>query len=186
MCDEKANTVESLSKAIEEERLKCELYVLKTLGNNLEQGSGKPVENNQDADEEKGDERLKNLRPRTITVFSLVSAAIVTYAVLIFKISTYLISFSPECCCHTRHLCNNVCVLLSLVLILSTIAVIFLVRCLIASHQSFVETYLKSENKNQGKGKEDKALSEKMAEKVQAAVLEIVVKDTVDSFKKKC
>ena len=83
-------------------------------------------------------------------------------------------------------MCNNVCVLLSLVLILSTIAVIFLVRSLIASHQSFVETYVKCENKNQGKGKEDKALSEKMAEKVQAAVLEIVVKDTVDSFKKKC
>lgn len=186
MSDEKVYTVESLSRAIEEERLKCELNVLKALGNNLEKGSGKPIDKNQDADEQKCDERLKNLRPRTITVFSLVSAAIVTYAVLIFKISTYLINFSSECCCHTRHMCNNVCVLLSIVLILSTITVIFLVRYLVASHQTFVETYMKCENKDLRKGKEDKALSEKMAEKVQAAVLEIVVKDTIDSFKKKC
>lgn len=181
MCEEKVNTVESLSKAIEEQRLQLELNLIKKLNGIIEQGSGKSAGNEHVSGNDKPRKWSWRKSIRTVSVFAFVLIASGVYVELIYSVVNNLIDFPSG-----SKLDNNVCVLISLALILSTVALVFLVRRIIESHHKFVESCMKEESDGQNKKKEDKSLNEKMAEKVQTAVLEMVVKDTIDSFRKKC
>lgn len=86
---------------------------------------------------------------------------------------------------HNPQMCNNVSVILISVLILSTLVLVCLSRYVLVMHKDSIEATLKYNDNNKQNKKEEKSLKDQMMEKAQAAILEIVVKDTIDSFKRK-
>lgn len=114
----------------------------------------------------------------------LIILLLIVYSVLIGNVVQYLFSFGPVKC-PDQHLCNNVCILIALVLILSTVVLLCICRYIVVMRKNSIDIAMESKAGDKKNKKEEKSLKDQMMEKAQAAILEIVVKDTIDSFKKK-
>ncbi|MBR5013767.1 MAG: hypothetical protein IKY16_04095 [Bacteroidales bacterium] len=190
MKNQNGKTVDELSQEIEVQRLEFKLeterVVLDSVKESLQKivndTEGSECPDNKSSEPAEASSSNKDKKDGLKDIFKLKPMPWVLgcYAIVIAAVLAVMLIMSWK----QRHICNNVCIVLVTILIITTVVLILSGRYCLLIKQLYMEAR-KNEDKDADKeSKKEPSFKDKVIKRTQEAVLEIVVQDTIDSFKK--
>lgn len=187
MSEQKKVTADELSSEIEiqrlHSRLAAERIVLSeinaTMANLMKEGQEK-IESDGLNNENRKDSSDSAETSRVPFMANPMGWILGGYAVLVASIMASLLYNG-----YSKPICNNACVILVAILVLSTVVVILGGRYCILMHQLHNERIKEDRKEVKNRIKAEPSFKEQALNRIQEAVLEIIVKDTIKSFNSK-
>lgn len=192
MATDNKEKLQALSGEIEEQRLRFQLEAEKKLLNNVN-SSLEDILNGQEqcvslekadtdrADASDSDNKEKN-DGKKFFIPGMMKIMLAVYGLILLIALAY--PFFSFWATGSRHICNNVCIVLVTVLVLATVVLVLSGRYCALIYQMQLENERMAKKDTKKDSGPELSFKEKVLKRTQEAFLEYVVKDTIDSFNK--
>lgn len=192
MATDNKEKFQALSGEIEEQRLRFQLEAEKILLNNVNSALG-DIMNGQEqcvcpekSDASKtevsdSDNKEKNNGKKVFMPSMMIIMLAVYGVILLIALAYPFLSFWAT---GSRHICNNVCIILVTVLVIAAVVLVLSGRYCALMYQMQLEKERMAKKEAKKDSEPELSFKEKVLKRTQEAVLEYVVKETIDSFNK--